>query len=68
MAHETQPSSAPQSAGDDIRKDGQVKQASPQKGELKITQDVGLSGLALMPSGLAQRIAKIALRVTSSRT
>jgi hypothetical protein len=37
-------------------------------GELKITQDVLPSGLRLMPRGLAQRIAKIAVRLTSSRT
>jgi hypothetical protein len=67
MAHATQPSSAPQSAGGDIHKDGQAEQIPPIKGELKITQDV-LPGLRLMPRGLAQRIAKIALRLTSSRT
>lgn len=47
-------------------KDGQAEQAPPQKGELKITQDVFPSGLGLMPRSWARRIAKIALRVTSS--
>ncbi|MGA9286113.1 MAG: hypothetical protein WBV85_11805 [Solirubrobacteraceae bacterium] len=45
---------------------GSVGQTPPEPGELKITQDIGPSGLGLMPSGMARRIAQMVSRHASN--
>jgi hypothetical protein len=66
MARRTTPVSISRPAGDRIGEDGHVKRALPAQGELRITQDVGPSGLGLMPHWMARRIAEAVSRGRSS--
>lgn len=65
MAYATRASGASHSAAGDTPGGGLAKRGSFGNGELKITQDVMPSGLALMPRGWALRIAHVARRLTS---
>jgi len=58
MARRTRPVSTPHPAGDRIDEDRRAERASPEQGELRITQDVNPSGLGLMPRWMARRIAE----------
>jgi hypothetical protein len=53
-------------AGERVGEDGRVEQASPERGELKITQDLVPTGLGLMPRWMAQRIAQMVSRHASN--
>lgn len=66
MAHRTKPVSTPHPAGEHVGEDRHAERASPEHGELKITQDLVPSGLGLMPRRMARRIAEAVSRGRSS--
>jgi hypothetical protein len=66
MARRTRPVSTPHPAGEHVGEDSRAEQSSPEHGELRITQDVNPSGLGLIPSGMARRIAEAVSRGRSS--
>jgi hypothetical protein len=66
MTQKTKFVSNPYPTGRRPKGNGSIGQALPEPGELKITQDVGPSGLGLMPSWMARRIAQMVSRHPSN--
>jgi hypothetical protein len=66
MARRTRHLSTPHPAGEHVGEDSRAERALPEQGELRITQDVGPSGLGLIPRQMARRIAEAVSRGRSS--
>jgi hypothetical protein len=59
MTHKTNFESDTRPAGERVGENGRVEQELPERGELKITQDLVPTGLGLMPRRMARRIAEL---------
>ncbi len=66
MTHKRRSVSSAHPADERVSECGCVEQEVPERGELKITQDIVPSGLGLMPRWMAERIAQMVSRHASN--